>query len=361
MAAIELRAGATLGEHGRYELKRVLGTGGMASVWLAADTRLQREVAIKLLSDVLALDADYVARFRREARIAASITHPHLVTIYDYGAEGSRPYLVLEYIAGGTLADRLRHGRDAGWDATALAEELLEAIGYIHAAGIIHRDIKPANVLIGTDGRARLTDFGIAQPSEATQITRTGQVVGTQRYLAPEVLAGEPATIRSDLYACGVLLGECVAGGSPGRLGELVDELTAADPRRRPESAAAALLVLHAPADEVTQTMRMSRRRVHPAPADAVPRPRRPLITHDGRAVQIHLSARIAALTGAAAVLVVALILIVSGGGSGPQPGGGSGPQPGQTTRSSLRALPPSAPLSRQLNRLALSVANARP
>jgi serine/threonine protein kinase len=207
---------------------------------------------------VLALDPGYVSRFQREARLAARLSHPHLVSIFDFSAHGTRPYLVLEYIAGGTLADRLRTVPSPEWDPVVLARELLDAVGYIHQAGIIHRDIKPANVLIGDDGRARLTDFGIAQPSDATRLTRTGLVIGTQRYISPEVLAGHPADERSDLFACGVLLGECLKAGAARELADLVGQLTDPDPGRRPPSARKAIAMLEPPATASTRVLRRS-------------------------------------------------------------------------------------------------------
>src|SRR5919106_4817571 len=186
---------------GRYRLLRRLGSGGMAVVWVARDERLGRDVAVKVLSDVLAGDADYRRRFVREARVAARLNHPGLVGIHDFSAESERPYLVMELVCGDTLADRIAAERAGELDLVALARELLGALAHIHAAGVVHRDVKPANVLIGTDGRARLTDFGIARPTDATALTQTGQVIGTLRYMSPEVQRGERATARSDLYS----------------------------------------------------------------------------------------------------------------------------------------------------------------
>ena len=149
---------------GRYRLERQLGAGGMASVWLARDERLDREVALKLLSDVLAGDEEYLQRFEREARVAAGLNHANLVTIFDSAVADGRPYLVMELVSGGTVAQRIR---DAGFTAAEverLAEEMLAALAHIHEAGVVHRDLKPANVLIDDHERFRLTDFGIAQP-----------------------------------------------------------------------------------------------------------------------------------------------------------------------------------------------------
>ena len=240
---------------GRYTLERRLGTGGMAAVWLARDERLGRDVAIKALSDVLAGDEAYVRRFSREARVAAGLSHPNLVRVFDFG-EDPRPYLVMEYVEGGTLAEHLRDGREL--DCDALVRRLLEALGHVHDARIVHRDIKPANVLMGRDGRARLTDFGIAQPEDATRLTQTGGVIGTMRYLAPEVLHGGAATPVSDLYALGMLLRDCPDDGAH-ELGALADRLTAAEPGDRPQSAAAALALLDAEPTGVTQVLPAAR------------------------------------------------------------------------------------------------------
>src|SRR6516225_11687638 len=152
MAGTELLIGTSLGEDGRYHLRRMLGTGGMSSVWLAEDERLGRRVAVKVLSDSLALDEAYVSRFEREARVAARLSHPNLVNVFDFSATPPRPYLAMEYVPGATLADLL-HGRArARWDPESIFRQLMTALAYVHAAGIIHRDIKPSNVLVGRDG-----------------------------------------------------------------------------------------------------------------------------------------------------------------------------------------------------------------
>lgn len=252
---------------GRYTLTRLIGTGGMASVWAAQDALLDRGVAVKIISDTLALDPTFVDRFAREAKIVAALSHPHVVGVHDFGTHGIRPYLVMEHVIGGTLSSRLKEGR-FDWDPLTLARELLDALGYIHAAGILHRDIKPANVLLGVDGRARLTDFGIAHLTDATKLTSTGFIVGTEKYLAPEVRRGEAATTASDLYALGVLLRECATTSTPGALADLTDRLTDPDLARRPRAAATALALLDgsahleptapipvAPAPEATREM----------------------------------------------------------------------------------------------------------
>lgn len=243
----EVRPGGALGE-GRYRLERRLGAGGMASVWLAHDERLGRPVAIKVISDVLASDPPYVARFRREARMAAALSHPHLVEVFDFGTERQRPYMVMEYMPGGSLADVLGRSEAEVFDPESVARALLDALAAIHEAGIVHRDVKPANVLIGSDGQIKLTDFGIARPDDATSLTQTGQVVGTARYLAPEVARGQPATPQSDLYASGVLLEQFARGDAADRLGPLIAQLTATDPNQRPASARQGLELLADPA-----------------------------------------------------------------------------------------------------------------
>jgi serine/threonine protein kinase len=212
----------------------------MASVWLALDERLGRPVAVKLLSDHLAHDESYLSRFRREARVAARLSHPNLVKVYDYGGEAERPYLVMEFVAGDTLAG----GSPTEFDPHRLARELLSALHHIHAAGIVHRDIKPGNVLMAPDSSAKVTDFGIAQPEDATRLTSTGLVLGTRNYIAPEVLRGGPASPRADLYSCGILLQEVCGDALPSDLTSLVLQLTAEDPARRPESASVALASL---------------------------------------------------------------------------------------------------------------------
>jgi serine/threonine protein kinase len=229
---------------GRYELERRLGAGAHATVWLARDGLLERRVAVKVLAEGLVEDRTWLARFRREARIAAGLQHPNLVSIYDFDADVERPYLVMEYMPGGSLQDRL----DAGGapDPERLAVDLLRALEHIHAAGITHRDVKPGNVLLDRDGRAALTDFGVARPQDATSITQTGQIPGTARYMAPELWRGEPASARTDLFSTGVLLAQCLGDEAPAHLATLVERLSAESPDFRPASATEALALAEA-------------------------------------------------------------------------------------------------------------------
>ncbi len=218
---------------GRYRLERRLGAGGMAAVWLARDQRLERLVAVKVIADTLADDKQWLRRFRREARASAQLSHPNIVQVFDYGVEGGRPYLVMEHVDGSNLAERLADPGAPAPDAGALAGELLDALAYMHAAGIIHRDIKPANVLLDAEGHAHVTDFGIAQPQDATSLTQTGMVIGTLKYLAPEVADGQPATVVRDLYSAGVVLRGCRRPPPPA-LAALIGALTAVGGRRGP-------------------------------------------------------------------------------------------------------------------------------
>lgn len=308
---------------GRYRLERLLGAGGMAAVWGGRDGRLDRMVAIKIMADTLAGDGDYVARFEREARIAASLSHPNLVQVFDYASD-PRPLLVMEYVGGGSLADRERDGRSLP-SAGRLARDLLAALAGIHEAGIVHRDVKPGNVLLGADGRALLTDFGIAQPADATRLTATGQVIGTLRYLAPEVARGERATARSDLYALGVLLREHGAAAEP-EIDALTGRLTAAEPSERPGSARAAL-------DELATGVPMAATRRLTARTAMASGPTR-------RVTSWSIGRRGRALWPALALLVVIALLIVGA------TGGGDG------ERGVPRPAPPDAPVERQLDAL---------
>jgi serine/threonine-protein kinase len=301
----------------RYRLDRLLGRGGMASVWLASDEVLERPVAVKVLSDTIASDPEFLARFRREARVAAGLTHPNLVGIYDYAEGSERPYLVMEHVSGGTLAERLDAGSEL--DCERLAHELLGALDHIHSAGIVHRDIKPQNILFAEDGSTRLIDFGIALPSDATALTRTGHLLGTARYIAPEVMKGGAATERSDLYSCGVVLRDCVGEGRRESLGVLVERLTAEDPVDRPSSARAAAALIGV----VTSRLDGPTERLDSLPTETATREWR-IEPEGGRrrearrpALPRREWARPAAALAAVAAIAVGVIALASGGGGG--------------------------------------------
>src|SRR3954452_5924936 len=197
---------------GRYRLADVLGRGGMSEVWLAEDLELGRLVAIKLLAP----DADN-ARFEREARAVASLAHPNITQLYDYGEDGGRPYIVLEYVPGGTLEERLRSGSPPADDETfGIAAGVAAGLAHAHARGVVHRDLKPANVLFDEEGRPKLADFGVARMAagEGT-LTEAGTVLGTAAYISPEQASGAPATAASDVYSFGVMLYRMVTGRLP--------------------------------------------------------------------------------------------------------------------------------------------------
>lgn len=204
---------------GRYHLLRQLARGGMATVWQAHDALLDREVAVKLLQPQFGADPEFLERFRREARAAARLSHPNIVSIFDVGedAETRLPYIVMELVEGGNLKDRIRRtGALPENEIRAIGAALAATLAYAHERGIIHRDVKPQNVLLDRDGRPRLTDFGIAQPlATSNGLTRTGSVMGSVQYLAPELVRGRPATPQSDLYGMGVVLYEMATGRVP--------------------------------------------------------------------------------------------------------------------------------------------------
>jgi serine/threonine protein kinase len=299
----------------RYRLERTLGRGGMAAVWLGHDEVLDRPVAVKVLSDTIASDPGFVARFRREARMAAGLSHPNLVGVYDFSEEGERPYLVMQFVPGETLGHRLERGE--GVDCDQLAHELLDALAHIHEVGILHRDIKPANIVIEPGGTAKLIDFGIALPRDATALTSTGLILGTERYAAPEVMEGGPATERSDLYSCGIVLRMC-EGQCSRVLGTLVESLTEKDPRRRPVSAQQALELLEEPGaiEQTTQAFEPSfTRRAEPVPEPTTPLPPRPVQTRQTS----HRSRRVAvaAILGVIAALAVVGLVVLGGDDGG--------------------------------------------
>lgn len=211
-------------------------------MWLAQDEVLERSVAVKVMAEQLANDEAFVARFEREARIAASVWHPNLVQIYDYSVASDRPFLVMEHLPGGSLDARLQRVRLSSDELRELSFDLLSALSCIHGRGILHRDVKPANVLLDGTGRARLTDFGIAQGATDSSLTSTGHVIGTLRYLAPEIKEGGVATARSDLYALGAVLEQIpLRGDVDPELTELIASLGHPVPEARPESADQAL------------------------------------------------------------------------------------------------------------------------
>src|ERR1700722_12651659 len=255
---------------GRYHLQELIAAGGMGEVWRAVDEALGRPVAVKLLRPEYSHDEVTLLRFRAEARNAGGLNHPGIAQVYDYeDATRDRPaYLVMELVSGPSLAGVLAGGRlDARRTADVLAQAA-EALHAAHTAGVLHRDVKPGNLLLASDGRVKVTDFGIAQSSRSGHLTRTGALIGTTGYLAPERVSGRPATAASDLYALGIVGYECLTGEPPFQgeplqvalahrdqdlpglppaclsqpggteLAALIADLTARDPAARPGSAA---------------------------------------------------------------------------------------------------------------------------
>ncbi len=247
---------------GRYRVTGRLGVGGMGVVVRAEDEVLGREVAIKLLADNLALDEGSHERFLREARAAASVSDPRVVGVYDVGEETGRPYMVMECIDGPSLSEVLAaDGPLPPEVVTQVATDALGALDSAHQAGLLHRDVKPGNLLRAPDGTVKVTDFGVAVAVDQERMTRTGFVIGTAGYLAPERRRGEQATVRTDLWALGATLTELLTGHAPGgdatarlaartdvppRLRELLRRLLAEHPDDRPRDALAALEILAA-------------------------------------------------------------------------------------------------------------------
>ncbi|WAJ34239.1 Stk1 family PASTA domain-containing Ser/Thr kinase [Arthrobacter sp. FX8] len=246
----------------RYAVTSRLARGGMSTVYLAIDQRLDREVALKVLHPHLAADGNFLDRLGREAKAAARLSHPHVVGVLDQGNDGNTAYLVMEYIKGHTLRDVLRErGALPPRLALALIDPVVEGLGAAHAAGFIHRDVKPENVLIADDGRIKIGDFGLARA--VTSSTSTGALLGTVAYISPELVLGKPADARSDVYSVGIMLYEMLTGRQPfegevpiqvayqhvngtvgppsdlvpglaGEVDELVQWCTANDPENRP-------------------------------------------------------------------------------------------------------------------------------
>lgn len=261
---------------GRYEVTSRIARGGMATVFLATDRRLDREVAVKVMHPHLADDEQFIARFHREAKSAARMSHPNVVAVFDQGTSDDVVYLVMEYVAGTTLRDLLsERGALTPGEALGVLEPLLDALAAAHRAGVVHRDVKPENVLLTDDGRVKVADFGLARAASASQSgTTTGMLMGTAAYLSPELVMRGVADARSDVYAVGIMLFEMLTGrqpfvgevpiqvvyqhvndevpppssldpGLPVELDDLVTWATARDPDERPRDARELVVDVH--------------------------------------------------------------------------------------------------------------------
>ncbi|WP_433795795.1 serine/threonine-protein kinase [Actinoplanes sp. CA-252034] len=209
-----LQAGARLGT--RYLLQQRLGAGGMGEVWLAVDEVLRRTVAVKVMLPAVADDPDFAKRFEAEATSMARINHPAVASIHDFGRDQGVHYLVMEFVDGESLAQRLaREGRIAPEETMRLIEQAAIGLQAVHDEGLVHRDIKPANLLVRRNGSVVITDFGIARHEAASRLTVSGAILGTPTYLSPEQVRGEPAGALSDVYSLGLVAYECLAGERP--------------------------------------------------------------------------------------------------------------------------------------------------
>ena len=330
---------------GRYRLEAKLGSGGMSTVYLARDTTLDRQVAVKVMHREMSEQADQLERFRQEARAVAKLSHPNVVSVIDAGEDGGYPYIVFEYVEGETLKQRInRVGALDPQEALAYAIEVARGLTVAHGRRMVHRDIKPQNVLIDSEGRAKLTDFGISRQLEQDGMTATGRVLGTTDYVAPEQAMGRTVDQRSDVYSLGVVLYEMLIGQVPFHADSQVgvamkhvnEELPDVQQRRPEVSAAAALVVERATAkdpaeryqsvgemiDDLSTALEVEAARAGGATGeatsvlDALPPSARELSGHSRRS-RIAIAALL--LVGAAAI---AAVILISGGNS---PGGGGG------------------------------------
>jgi eukaryotic-like serine/threonine-protein kinase len=252
---------------GRYRLERRLGHGGMASVYLARDTELDRLVAVKLLAENIAGDEGLRKRFVREARLAARLSHPNVVGVFDAGENEGRPYIVMEYVEGETLAELLaRRGRLPAEAARELALQACRGLAHAHNAGLVHRDIKPQNLLLRSDGTLKIADFGIARAIEGTALTQAGTVLGTAAYLSPEQALGEPVSAASDVYSLGAVLYELLTGRPPLEADSLAE---LAEKQQRPSITPVRELAAQVPGDLEALVMRCLARNPTYRPASA--------------------------------------------------------------------------------------------
>jgi eukaryotic-like serine/threonine-protein kinase len=353
---------------GRYRIDRVLGRGGMALVYLGYDAKLGRPVAIKLLADNLATDDVFRARFMREARMAAGLSHVNIVHVYDVGQDTDRrPYIVMEYVDGESLAETIaREGRCPPARVREIGLDCCHGLEHAHAAGLVHRDIKPHNLLADRQGLVKIADFGVARSLAETQLTMVGSVLGSARYLSPEQAAGQPVTPAADIYSLGATLYELLTGrtphqgdsltelaqqralppppiaelvpGVPGALETAVMSCLDDDPERRPHSAAALALALGA-SDSTAATRIIAGPPVErtlvmdPGPAASAPAQLRSALW------QLFAGERRVRAMGLAIGLLIVLVVVIALATGG----GGGKPKPAAAHRTQVTAVPDGA------------------
>jgi len=311
----------------RYLIERRLGNGGMATVYLARDPKLERTVAVKLLADNFSEDDDARRRFEREARLAAKLDHPNVVRVFDVGEDGGRPFIVMEHVDGGTLADLTKRRRLPRERALGLLGQACAGLGHAHREGLVHRDVKPSNLLISQgDGRLKIADFGIARAADEAGITRTGFVLGTQPYMAPEQLAGGKLTAATDVYALGVLGRELLGKRLPADLDSLIESCLSDDPKRRPSDANELGRELERLGEDGARTIeRTAVRAGDPAPRTSSRRTTRALPRESSDSDRRRA---LIALGGVGAVVLAALALALGSGGGGDGSGAGAEAEP---------------------------------
>ena len=325
---------------GRYRLLEPLGRGAMSSVWLAHDDELERRVAVKMLAP----SADR-ARFEREARAAAALSHPNICSLYDYGEADGRPYMVLEYLPNGSLEERLKDGPLSDIATLRIATEIAAGLAHAHERDLVHRDLKPANVLFDAEDRAKIADFGIARMGGSGTLTEAGTVLGTASYISPEQASGQPAGPASDVYSFGVILFRMLTGrlpfvstnamelvrmhrddpppsvadfrdDAPARLESLAAAALAKDPADRPADGSALLRELRSggtPGNEDAATMMLGSN-AFPSASDAT-QVLRPVRTPQRRKREFWLVPVVLLLLGGG----IALALLTTGGGEATQ------------------------------------------